>query len=214
VFASYDCDIGRDFFSLLFPDMKVQIRTISGDAYDGGTMAPVATPIFVKIYKPISTGCIFAHLLRTPMRESMQTKVFLAFPRFVTHLGFYGSGYFFDDGTLNAEETQAQSPLLQQPSFDRSICIHNSSLRGERTAATHLDNPGLLVKHTIESLLEILKLAVWSDGNSVYRTGDLSDGASSEADHHVPHVLVNLLSCHLPILVEHVSRRQEVLWHL
>jgi hypothetical protein len=184
-------------------------------------MSPAATEVAIDIYKPISTSCIFAHLLRTPMRESAQTGVWLAFPRFVTNLEFHGSGYLFDNGTLDdlldnamgftieGEPIWVERPFLQQPSFDRRIYLRNETLLGEPTASiTYSDDPGLLPKQVINSLLEVLKVVAMSDGTLGHRRNDPDRDVRLEPfGYESPHLIVNLLSCHLPILIERVSQR-------
>jgi hypothetical protein len=169
-------------------------------------MVPAASPIILKIYQPISTSCVFAHVLRTPMRGGTHLKVLLAYPRFVRDIVISRSGYLFDDGTLDFGGTQAESFLLQQPSFDRKLFIHDRNLFDTRPAWTRLNNSSESANHVIDSFLESLKMAARSHGSLCYRSGDVEYEASNEVVYNVPDVFVNLLSCHLPLLVERVSR--------
>jgi hypothetical protein len=199
---TYDCDVDQLFLPLLFPDLKVQIETIADEE------RPASYSIVVKVFKPISTGCLFNHLLRTPMRGDMENKRFLLFPRCVCELELFEGGQLFDDGALVFGEEPLESSLLRQ--WNRSIIIHNRSLSDIGGFSNDNGNPGS-TKRIIDTLFEVLKIAGWSDDSSevlMQYPDELRRQLQSEIGPR--QIIVSLSTSSLFPLIEHVSRDKPI----
>jgi hypothetical protein len=188
-----DCDIDEMFQPSLFPNLRVQIKTSDDGMEDCD----------ITIYKSVGTGCLFNCVLKTPMRQSMTTRVFLPFPRCVYSVRLEGEGYLYDDGQLDFEEEYRSTPLVgRRPSgYSNTIFVKHEALQQSTTPSAIARDP-VSAKEVVGSLLDLLKIVGWSDRNLEAAPDDHDAGG-----YRSPCIVVNLLTQHLPHLIERVSRK-------
>lgn len=189
---AYDCDIDEMFLPSLFPNLRVQIKTSDDGMEDCD----------ITIYKSVGTGCLLNCVLKTPMRQSMTTRVFLPFPRCVYSVRLEGGGYLYDDGQLDFEEEYRSTPLMgrRPPGYFNTIFVQPEALQQSRTPSAIARDP-VSAKHVVGSLIELLKIAGWSD-----RILEAAPEDHDAGEYRSPCISVALLTQHLTYLIELVSR--------
>lgn len=185
---------------LIFRNLKVRLQSTSGDGYRKGR-------IDITIFKPVSTNCLFMHLLKVPMRLSMNAKSFMGLPQHVGKVLLKQGGYLFPDKTPVSESSCIIGPLLYLYSarWEYVACLAQPELQ------FHLSTPAVcgeavLSEHVEVSLWELLKVAGRSHG-AVCEKGTVR----SEKDYILklpptPRIAVKLSTTQLSPLVQRVSR--------
>jgi hypothetical protein len=177
---------------------RVQIEKTDSYRIYRRTLSP--DEIAMKIFQPVSTGCLFSRLLRTPMcksSESAEPTVFEAIPCYISDISIEGDGYIYKNEELDRVEGQVLTPFLKRP-VDETYSSTSLVYTGSPSTPT-LDSTD--TKHSVGSLLELMKAVGWTDEGL-----DDSLDERSPADRPSPRVAASLFSKDLAHLIERVSR--------
>lgn len=179
------------FVTSLFPRLKVAVDTFPRKhkqrimTFGEYVRHAVYKEVDIKIYKPISTSCIFGQVMRTPMRQATSENEdvpdhqargsnrsrtacdsnLLPSPLPVRNLVLDTAAYLYDDGKMDLQPI----PLAAHPSrrspfnwkmYNDYFRLKHQSLRSPYAPSI---NPGndFRATHIVDSLFETLKVAAW-----------------------------------------------------
>jgi hypothetical protein len=195
--VTYDCELDGMLLPLIFRNLKVRIES---EILERNPRIDDRININITIFRPVSSNCLFMHLLKVPMRHSITAESFLGLPRHVGEVLLAQGGYLYHAHDVTND------PLLWLRSFGYRCAAFLRQQEIQYTPSPSVfSGEALLEEHMAISCFELLRAGGWSfkaflQGNST-ETDDISGVA------RLPLIFVELSNYQLHVLIQRVSRR-------
>lgn len=97
--SAHDCDIKVTFIPLLFPNLRAQIFTAETPVKPPGSCELQDTDACIGItnFQPVTSECVFAYLLRTPVQPSVMSKARFLLPLRLSPVNLVEKGRLLDE---------------------------------------------------------------------------------------------------------------------
>ncbi|KAJ9097590.1 hypothetical protein QFC21_004624 [Naganishia friedmannii] len=144
LFFSPECNIEQIWIPSIFPSLKAWFRTNNKSSGD-------FTNICGSLHRPVSSYDLFAHILRTPLRQQFDTTTRACSPTFLRHLALHDHGCIYPD-----EQASRRRAVSGKLALRLSATILSWEKRNETS-----DGEGQSTRD-ITTLFELLKMVEWS----------------------------------------------------